>query len=346
MALYGQREIAYARENKVKRKRIFLEIIIFRFITMFISILIYYFTYANHGEYQEYYQILILYLLAAAFDISWFFQGMEEFKKTVSRNVIVRIASVCAIFIFVKNEGDLSKYLLIYSLADLLGNLSLWLYLPKYLKGAEVKHLSIRRHMIPILLLFIPQIAVKLYNIVDKTMIGYMVADKTELGNYEEAYKVINVLFTVVSSLGVVMIPRIASVFATGNRKKVNEYLIKSFQFTFLLAFPMMMGIITISKEFVPIFLGEGYEKAAMIINLLAPMIVLMRYYQCNWDTIYVANKETKRIYHFDISRIISKYYIKFFVNSRFYILWSSNCNHYITGSCGTGTGRLCKKTD
>lgn len=128
--------------------------------------------------------------------------------------------------------------------------------------------------MIPIILLFIPQIAIKLYNIVDKTMIGYMIANKAELGNYEEAYKVINVLFTVVSSLGIVMVPRIASVFATGDKKKLNEYIMKSFRFIFFLAFPMMMGIITISKEFVPIFLGEGYETASMIINALAPMIL------------------------------------------------------------------------
>lgn len=275
VSLYGQREIAYARENNSKRKKIFFEIIIFRFITMLISIAIYFFTFIRNGEYQEYYQILILYLLAAAFDISWFFQGMEEFKKTVTRNVIVRLVSVCCIFIFVKEKEDLSKYLLIYSLADFLGNLSLWLYLPKYLKGKTIKNLNIAKHMIPIVLLFIPQIAIKLYNIVDKTMIGYMIEGKAELGNYEEAYKVINVLFTVVASLGVVMVPRIASVFASGNKKKLNEYIIKSFAFVFFLAFPMMFGIITISKEFVPIFLGQGYEKAATIINILAPMILL-----------------------------------------------------------------------
>ena len=173
-----------------------------------------------------------------------------------------------------KRGEDLTKYLLIYSLADLLGNISLWLYLPKYLNGYEVKNLNIGRHMIPIILLFIPQIAIKLYNIVDKTMIGYMITSKAELGNYEEAYKVINVLFTVVSSLGIVMVPRIASVFATGDKKKLNEYIMKSFRFIFFLAFPMMMGIITISKEFVPIFLGDGYETAASIINALAPMIL------------------------------------------------------------------------
>ncbi|MFR5683178.1 MAG: flippase [Clostridia bacterium] len=275
VSLYGQREIAYARENKSKRKKTFFEIIFFRFITMSLSIAVYFFVFARNNEYQEYYQILLLYLLAAAFDISWFFQGMEEFKKTVTRNVIVRIISVCCIFLFVKTQEDLSKYLLIYSLADFLGNLSLWLYLPKYFKGVEIKHLNIRRHMIPIVLLFIPQIAIKLYNIIDRTMIGYMIAEKSELGNYEEAYKLINVLFTVVSSLSIVMVPRIASVFASGDKKKLNDYIIKSFRFTFFLAFPMMMGIITISKEFVPIFLGEGYDKVAIIINILAPMLVL-----------------------------------------------------------------------
>lgn len=109
VSLYGQREIAYARENKNKRKKIFLEIIIFRFITMSIALLIYYFIFAQNNEYKEYYQILLLYLLAAAFDISWFFQGMEEFKKTVTRNVIVRLASVCCIFIFVKTRRRFGK---------------------------------------------------------------------------------------------------------------------------------------------------------------------------------------------------------------------------------------------
>ena len=277
VAMYGQREIAYARDDKEKRKRAFIEIVLFRFITMAISVLVYIFTYATHNEYQEYYQILILYLLSFAFDISWFFQGMEEFKKTVTRNVIVRLLSVACIFIFVKSPVDLPKYLLIYSLADLIGNISLWLYLPRYLKGIEVKHLNIKRHMIPILLLFIPQIAVKLYNIVDKTMIGYMITDKSALGNYEEAYKVINVLFTVVSSLGIVMVPRIASVFASGDKRKLNEYILRSFRFTFFLAFPMMMGIIAISKEFVPIFLGEDYKDAAVIVNILAATILGMR---------------------------------------------------------------------
>lgn len=109
VALYGQREIAYAREDTTKRKKTFFEIVIFRFLTMAIAMLVYFFIFARNNQYEQYYKILLLYLVASAVDISWFFQGMEEFKKTVTRNVIVRIASVCCIFIFVKNRTRLRK---------------------------------------------------------------------------------------------------------------------------------------------------------------------------------------------------------------------------------------------
>lgn len=42
VALYGQREIAYAQENKEKRKKVFIEIVIFRFITILLSTVVYF----------------------------------------------------------------------------------------------------------------------------------------------------------------------------------------------------------------------------------------------------------------------------------------------------------------
>ena len=51
------------------------------------------------------------------------------------------------------------------TIGDLLGNLSLWLYLPKYIKGVKVKNINTFRHIWPIILLFIPQIANQIYKI-------------------------------------------------------------------------------------------------------------------------------------------------------------------------------------
>lgn len=276
IALYGQREIAYSQENPEKRKKIFIEIVIFRFITIAIATIFYYFLFVNGKEYQLYYKILILELIAATFDISWFFQGLEEFKKTVTRNVLVRICSVTLVFVLVKTKEDLAKFTLIYSLADLLGNLSLWLYLPKYLKGIKITNINIKQHLPHIVLLFIPQIANQVYKILDTTMIGWLVKDKAETGYYEQGHKVIRLLLTIVNSLGVVMIPRMANAFANNDRKQINDYMRMSFNFTFFLSFPIMFGIVSISEAFVPVFFGEGYEKVTYLIYLLSPMVLLM----------------------------------------------------------------------
>lgn len=276
ISLFGQREIAYVQNQKSKRKQVFIELVLFRFITLLISTTIYYIFFIRKGEYSQYYKILIFELLAAMFDISWFFQGMEEFKKTVTRNIIVRLTSVFLIFIFVKIPSDLNKYLTIYALADFIGNLSLWVYLPKYFKGVKIRNINIAKQIPAILLLFIPQFENKVYNMLDTTMLGNMILDKSETGYYEQSQKIIRVLLTLVTSLGTVMVPRIANMFATGEKKKVNEYMKKSFNFVFLLGFPMMFGLIAISKDFVPIFFGQGYERVVLLMNILSPIILLM----------------------------------------------------------------------
>lgn len=67
------------------------------------------------------------------------FQGIEEFKKTVLRNFVVRLVCVALIFTFVKSPDDLLLYVLCYSGTLLLGNLSLWLYMPKYVSRKDIK---------------------------------------------------------------------------------------------------------------------------------------------------------------------------------------------------------------
>ena len=275
VALYGQREIAYVNADKEKRKKVFWEIVSCRFVTMFIAMIVYYVFFMRTGDYKVYYRIWFMELIATAFDISWFFQGLEDFKKTVIRNVIVRIVSVTLIFILVKKPEDLIKYITIYAIADLVGNLSLWLYLPKYFKGVKIEKIKTFAHLPAIILLFIPQIANQVYNLLDKTMIGRIITDKSEVGFYEQGQKVIRVLLTLVTSLGIVMIPRMASTFASGDKEKIVEYMKKSFKFVFFLAFPIVFGLISVSASFVPIFFGPGYEKVIILLNVISPTIIL-----------------------------------------------------------------------
>lgn len=273
-AMYGQREIAYLQDDRYKRSKTFFEIIILRFITMGISLLIFYVTFATHGQYSMYYKILLLEIIANCFDISWFLQGLEEFKKTVIRNSIVKLISVICIFLFVKTSENLVQYFFIYVLSTLLGNVSLWIYLPKFLENVKFNELNIFRHLKPTTLLFIPQIAAQIYTVLDKTMIGIIISDKSEVGFYEQAQKITKILIMITTSLGTVMVPRISNAFAKGENERIKEYMNKSFKFVMLLAFPLMLGTISISKKFVPIFFGEGYQNVVYIINVIIPIVL------------------------------------------------------------------------
>lgn len=276
VAMYGQREIAYMQNDISKRSKTFFEIFIMKCCTLFISLVIFYFTFCINGQYSMYYKILILEIIANVIDISWYFQGLEEFKKTVTRNTIVKIISVICIFLFVKNEYDFNKYFYIYVLSNFFGNFTLWLYLPKYVKKVKLKKLEIYKHFKPTISLFIPQIAVQVYTVLDKTMIGMIVDDKSEVGYYEQAQKIIKLLVTIATSLGVVMMPRIAATYSEGNMKKVKEYMENSFSFIMFLSFPLMLGMISISSKFVPIFYGDGYDKVIPLIAIISPIIVLI----------------------------------------------------------------------
>ena len=276
ISLYGQREIAYVQEDDKKRSITFWEILFLKIITMTISIFIFWVTYGMHGQYKIYYRILVIVLISQCIDISWFFQGIEEFKKTVIRNSIVKLIFAICIFMFVKSPNDLIKYIVIIAGANLFGNMSLWMYIPKYIQKVAIKDLHVFKHLKPTILLFIPQIAVQIYTVLDRTMLGIIIEDKSEVGFYEQAQKVVKLLLTLITSLGTVMVPRMASTFAKGDKEQLKKYMYSSFSFVFFLAFPIMAGLILISGEFVPIFFGQGYEKVAVLINVIVPITLFI----------------------------------------------------------------------
>lgn len=320
VSTYGQREIAYVRDDANLRTKTFVEILIMRATTLAVSMIIFYFTFASNGEYSMYYKILLLEIIANMVDISWFFQGQEEFKKTVIRNTIVKFISVICIFIFVKMQEDLSKYFLIYVLSTLLGNLSLWCYLPKYIHKINIKDLKIWRHLKPTIGLFIPQVAVQIYTVLDKTMIGVIVEDKSEVGFYEQAQKIVKLLITIATALGTVMVPRMANTFAKGEKDKLKEYMNKSFKFVLILVFPLMLGIISIANKFVPIFYGEGYEKVIYLIIVISPIILAIGLSNVIGTQYLLPTKQQKK---FTIS-VIAGAIVNFIFNMIFINLWKS----------------------
>lgn len=272
--LYGQREIAYVQDDKEKQSKVFYEIFFVKLISMFISILLYGFSFCLDGTLSLYYQILLIYLVANVFDISWYLQGIEEFDKTVIRNLIVKVLSIILIFVLVKKTDDLWIYFTIFAGSELLGNITMWIYVPKYLNKPNFKKINLKKHLKPILMLFIPQIAIKVYTVLDKTMIGVISGNMNDVGFYEQGQNIVRALIVIITAYGTVMASRIAYTYKNSDKKETIKYLKSSFRFSWLLGIPLMLGTIAVADKLVPWFFGDGYDPVSNIIKFTSPLII------------------------------------------------------------------------
>lgn len=274
--LYSQREIAYYQNDIEKRSKLFYELVILRFITLSISVLIFYFTLCQQGAYVYIFSIQIIDVVASMFDISWLYQGMEDFKKIVIRNILVKLSGLAIIFLFVKSPSNLDIYVLSYSLTLLIGNLSMWSYLPKFIKKINLGKLNIARHIKPTIVLFLPQIATSIYTTLDKTMIGLLTDNTSEVAYYEQSQKIIRIAMTLATSLGTVMLPRVANLFKEGKIEEVKESMYSSFKFISFLAFPICFGLMAVAKGLVPWFFGNGYDKVVLNMIIISPIVFII----------------------------------------------------------------------
>ena len=71
-------------------------------------------------DYQYGYIFIIqsINILSATLDITWLFTGLEDFKKTVTRNLFMKILCILGVFILVKTRNDLNIYILLMALMN------------------------------------------------------------------------------------------------------------------------------------------------------------------------------------------------------------------------------------
>ena len=274
--LYGQREIAACGDDLVKRSKVFWELQTIRTVTVGVAFLLY--TLCVRLMVKEislYYYLFSIEILASILDISWFFQGIEQFRVQTIRNLAVKATGVACIFLFVKTEQDLAIYIGCYAATVFLGNLWLWFCLRGDLIRMPMHQLRPLRHIKPVLIVFLPQIATSIYAQLDKTMIKFL-SDFNEVAYYSQAEKIVKLVLTVVTAMGLVMLSRIAIIHSKKDKEQVIKYINNSFRYLFFLMWPCMFGCMAIAHKFVPWYFGAGYEKVAPCMIVLSPIIVMI----------------------------------------------------------------------
>lgn len=273
--LYGSKVIASVRDNKKDLSATFYTVYIVQIASHILILILYFYSFVilNSG-YSFLFLIQTIFILGSAFDISWFMKGVEDFKRLTIRNFIIKIISVVLIFMLIRSPSDLWIYILINAASTLFGNGVMWRYLFEYV---EFKHFSImnfQEHLKNIFLLFLPVFFYQIYTTGDRIFLEKM-SGITELGYYDQATKLFKIGLTLVTSLNLVMLPRISNMYTKNSQKDIQDtihQLISATLFIGCVITPLLAGSVS---NLVPWFFGQEYLNIIPLIMILSLIVII-----------------------------------------------------------------------
>lgn len=270
---YGNREIARIRDDQDKVNRLFSSMYGLQLVTTVVTLgaYIFYLVFICR-QYREIAAIQSIFLISTCVDINWFYFGLEKFKLTISRNVLIKVLSLVFIFLFVRSRDDLWIYTAIMGGATLVSQLYLIVILHRYVHIVRVTKEEVFGHFKQVLVLFIPVLAYGIYAIMDKVMIGAL-SSTVELGNYENAQKIISIPISVITALGTVMLPRMSYVL-NNNKSEYKPILRASMKLAMVMATTFTFGIWAVADELSLIMFGSEFTKSAGIMRFLSLYLV------------------------------------------------------------------------
>ncbi len=271
---YGIRETAVCSNNKTNRSQLFWELFAINFISTTLALIVYVLTITSIDKFSS---NLLLYFVAGlqiAFNymnVDWFYQGIEDYRYISIRSIVVKLISLIALPMVVRQPEDYIYYALIYCLAIGGNNIFNIIRIRKYISFPR-KNLRLLKHLKSISILLIVSLAVEIYAMIDTTMIG-IYCDDTAVGCYSNAMKLTRMVNTTAAAVGAVLFPRLSVIFSENNKKYFNLLVNKGIHIMLMIALPASLGMIVCSDSIIPVLFGNSFSDAIPILRILALMV-------------------------------------------------------------------------
>lgn len=287
-ASYGQRETARCNNDIKRESKLFWEIVILRSMpTLFSFVLFLVLGFSNSLNIMD--SLLMvsvsLNILSVGFDITFFYQGLEEFKMIAIRTIIIRIVLIVMIFLFVKSAGDVWIYALCTAGSTLGANLLMWFGLRKRLCKIRINELEYKKHIKPVMLLFVPNIAITLYTVLDKTMINLLTNGTQEFkdysnGCYEQAYKINSLSLIFVTVISPIFQSRNSTLFIDGKYDQLRKNINFAIDYVWRVSLPMIAGFVVLSSNLTSWFYGPGYDDVPILMIIMSVRFIFSGFYE------------------------------------------------------------------
>lgn len=273
---YGVREIAKCGDDRVARSRTFWNLFAMNLAwgcVVTAAYLVYSLTLGSANLLLS--LIWLCWVVGSVVDVTWLLNGCQEFKVPMMRSACTRLAGTAFIFLFVHNKGDTWAYVTAIAAPYLANALLVWPFVNRYVDWTRPTMQGALAHLKPNLVLFVPVIAISLYTLLGRVMLGAM-AGMEQVGLYDYSEKVSKMPLAVVTALGAVVLPKMTEVISSGKHEEAKGLVQETMWFMEAMAMGLTFGIIGVVTEFVPVFFGAGYAECVPLMTILSVIIPLI----------------------------------------------------------------------
>ncbi len=273
---HGQRIIAQRRSDLLALRKTFWSLYVVHLIASALSLLAYaiYILFICKSD-VNIALIQTIYVVSAALDITWLFYGLEKFKIVAIRNAVIKVAETVCIFLFVHSSADLGIYTLIMCISICLGQFVMIPQAVSAIPPIRFTRKDMAEHLKPLFTLFAAVIAVTLYTIFDKTLLGIL-ATKEDVAFYEYSDKIIKVPRTLIAVVGTVLFPRACICAAEKKTNELNRIFQNCVIVTSILGFAFCFGLAAVSKTFAVLFYGNSFAICGEVMISMCPLILII----------------------------------------------------------------------
>lgn len=276
---YGTKIIAACGKNKLSRDKAFSELFIINLISTLICSTAYYIIVFNVPYFYQRLDLSIVCGLAIVFNainVDWFYQGLEEYGYITLRNMIIKLVSLVAVFLFVKTIDDYIVYALILTLSKVANNIFNIVHLRKAVI-VKLQGINIIQHIKPVFIFLASSVAIEVYTLADTTMLTFIHGDDI-VGYYTTARKSIDVIRTMIVAVCAVYLPRLSYYYANHSKELFEKLVNKAIKILIFITLPATAGVILTAGSFVPLLFGDGFMLSIATTQILSFSIITVAF--------------------------------------------------------------------
>lgn len=272
---YAVREGARIREDKKKISNFSSEMFAVNLITVTVAYILF-FLVLLIPKFAPYRVLMLIFsstIILTAIGLEWLYNIYEDYQYITIRSLVFQLISMLLLFTCVKQEDNYIVYAFVLICSSVGSNILNLIRARKYISLRIRFNRNVITHLKKMFYIFIMNIAASIYLVMDRSMLGFLTENDTEVGLYSAAIKITVVITSLMNTVRVVMTPRV-SYYVQHDKKQAEHLNYMAVKLVCMFSIPCAIGLFFLSEKVLVLFVGSKYIRATNTLRILLVDVV------------------------------------------------------------------------